>query len=320
MTGAPTARRGRRRRHGGGHRGSTGDRVRIARTVAAGDAVRRAGDDVRAGEVVLAAGTVLRPAHLGVLASIGVLDVAVVPKAARRRAVDRRRAGRGRRAAATGPDPGVEPSDAAGPRRRGRRRGRRPRPRARRRGRAGRGHRAGRRRVRRPRDQRRGEHGRLRRRQGWCSTRSAGCAGCRWPSSRPSRSPSASSAPTSRRGTPVFGLPGNPVSSMVSFELFARPALRQMMGQPSPGRPEVVAVADDGLRRRPDGKVHFHARPRPLRGPTAASTCAPPAPRAATSWPPPPAANGLAVVPDGDGIAPGGDVRVLLLADLEPGL
>ena len=30
--------------------------------------------------------------------------------------------------------------------------------------------------------------------------------------------------------TPVFGLPGNPVSSMVSFELFARPALRRMMG------------------------------------------------------------------------------------------
>jgi molybdopterin molybdotransferase len=60
---------------------ATGDRVRVARTVAAGDAVRRAGDDVRAGEVVLAAGTVLRPAHLGVLSSIGVLDVAVVPKA-----------------------------------------------------------------------------------------------------------------------------------------------------------------------------------------------------------------------------------------------
>ncbi|MCP4223447.1 MAG: molybdopterin molybdotransferase MoeA, partial [Actinomycetia bacterium] len=32
-------------------------------------------------------------------------------------------------------------------------------------------------------------------------------------------------------GTPVFGLPGNPVSSMVSFELFARPAIRAMMGR-----------------------------------------------------------------------------------------
>ena len=31
-------------------------------------------------------------------------------------------------------------------------------------------------------------------------------------------------------GTMVFGLPGNPVSSMVVFELFARPALRLMQG------------------------------------------------------------------------------------------
>ena len=30
-------------------------------------------------------------------------------------------------------------------------------------------------------------------------------------------------------GTPIFGLPGNPVSSFVSFELFARPALRKML-------------------------------------------------------------------------------------------
>ena len=38
------------------------------------------------------------------------------------------------------------------------------------------------------------------------------------------------------RGVPVFGLPGNPVSSLVSFEMFARPALRRMMGH-QPGRP-----------------------------------------------------------------------------------
>ena len=48
-------------------------------------------------------------------------------------------------------------------------------------------------------------------------------------------------------GVPVFGLPGNPVSSLVSFEMFARPALRQMMGHAEPFRPTVLAVADDGL-------------------------------------------------------------------------
>ncbi len=58
-------------------------------------------------------------------------------------------------------------------------------------------------------------------------------------------------------GVPVFGLPGNPVSSLVSFEMFARPALRRMMGHQRLARPSVVAVADDDLRRRPDGKIHL---------------------------------------------------------------
>ena len=57
--------------------------------------------------------------------------------------------------------------------------------------------------------------------------------------------------------TPVFGLPGNPVSSLVSFELFARPALRQMMGHADIDRPRVTAVADVDLRRGPDGKTHY---------------------------------------------------------------
>ncbi|MEI8240179.1 MAG: gephyrin-like molybdotransferase Glp, partial [Actinomycetota bacterium] len=39
------------------------------------------------------------------------------------------------------------------------------------------------------------------------------------------------------RVVPVFGLPGNPVSSLVSFELLARPALRQMAGHLHPQRP-----------------------------------------------------------------------------------
>ena len=60
-------------------------------------------------------------------------------------------------------------------------------------------------------------------------------------------------------GTPVFGLPGNPVSSMVSFELLAKPALRAMAGH-SPGDlgPALVrAVSDDELRRGRDGKTHY---------------------------------------------------------------
>lgn len=58
---------------------------------------------------------------------------------------------------------------------------------------------------------------------------------------------------------PVFGLPGNPVSSMVSFELFCRPGLRRMAGRAEADldRPVVHAVLDEALPRRPDGKVHF---------------------------------------------------------------
>jgi molybdenum cofactor synthesis domain-containing protein len=60
------------------------------------------------------------------------------------------------------------------------------------------------------------------------------------------------------RPIPVFGLPGNPVSSLVSFELLARPALRRMMGHDDIFRPRVTGISDDALRRSPgDGKVHW---------------------------------------------------------------
>ena len=58
---------------------------------------------------------------------------------------------------------------------------------------------------------------------------------------------------------PVFGLPGNPVSSLVSFELIARPALEVLMRTSSTmaGRRRIAAVIDHAVERQPDGKVHF---------------------------------------------------------------
>ena len=56
---------------------------------------------------------------------------------------------------------------------------------------------------------------------------------------------------------PVFGLPGNPVSSLVSFELFARPALRQMIGHRHLDRPVCRRSPSTGWPRRSDGKTHF---------------------------------------------------------------
>jgi molybdopterin molybdotransferase len=46
-----------------------------------------------------------------------------------------------------------------------------------------------------------------------------------------------------RAGRPVFGLPGNPVSAMVTFELFVRPTLRRMAGARAVDRPRVTARA-----------------------------------------------------------------------------
>ena len=113
-------------------------------------------------------------------------------------------------------------------------------------------------------------------------------------------------------GTPIFGLPGNPVSSIVSFEMLARPALRRMMGHRKLARQSLVAIADDGLTRRSDGKVHLmrvlaefrddgrcHVRSARAQGSHQLAATA--------------LANAIAVVPDGDGLAPGAEVAVLLL-------
>jgi molybdenum cofactor synthesis domain-containing protein len=119
------------------------------------------------------------------------------------------------------------------------------------------------------------------------------------------------------RPVPVFGLPGNPVSSLVSFELFARPGIRRLAGHPDGRlhRPRLAAVADDALTRRSDGKVHFarvvagvddegvlHVRSSGGQGSHQLAAAA--------------RADALAVLPDGEGVQAGGQVRVLLLGDV----
>jgi molybdenum cofactor synthesis domain-containing protein len=113
-------------------------------------------------------------------------------------------------------------------------------------------------------------------------------------------------------GTPVFGLPGNPVSSIVSFEMLARPALRRMMGHHRLARPSLIAIADDGLPRREDGKVHLlrvtaefgddgrcHVRSAKAQGSHQLAATA--------------LSNAIAIVPDGDGIPPGADVAIVMM-------
>jgi molybdopterin molybdotransferase len=57
-----------------------------------------------------------------------------------------------------------------------------------------------------------------------------------------------------RDDTLVFGLPGNPVSAMVTFILFARPAALAMQGR-DPAAPRATAVLEEGYRKKP-GRAH----------------------------------------------------------------
>jgi molybdopterin molybdotransferase len=112
-------------------------------------------------------------------------------------------------------------------------------------------------------------------------------------------------------GTPVFGLPGNPVSSLVSFELFARPALLLMMGHAARFRPEVAATAERAMPRKPDGKLHLD-RVR-VRSEGDSYLAARTGDQASNVLSATAAANGLALLPDGDGVPEGGAVRVMRL-------
>lgn len=57
-------------------------------------------------------------------------------------------------------------------------------------------------------------------------------------------------------GKPAFGLPGNPVSCMVCFEQFVRPSLLKMMGHGRIYRPVVDAVLKEDVKKKP-GRKHF---------------------------------------------------------------
>jgi molybdenum cofactor synthesis domain-containing protein len=119
---------------------------------------------------------------------------------------------------------------------------------------------------------------------------------------------------SSGRPVPVFGLPGNPVSSLVSFELLARPALRFIMGHSAPLlRPSIRAVADTPLNRSYDGKVHYQ-RVHGEFGEDGRYHVSAGGPQGSHQLAASALANALAEVPDGDGIPVGGDVTVYVLS------
>jgi molybdopterin molybdotransferase len=58
------------------------------------------------------------------------------------------------------------------------------------------------------------------------------------------------------QGKPVFGLPGNPVSTMVTFELFVAPAIDLLSGAPLPPLPFVEVILGEDLHEK-KGMTHF---------------------------------------------------------------
>jgi len=116
------------------------------------------------------------------------------------------------------------------------------------------------------------------------------------------------------RGRPFFGLPGNTVSVFVSFEVFVRPALLRMMGRP-PLRPEVQATLETDLEGLAERAVFARVRMRRSNGGwLAAST----GERSSNLLGTASRANGLARVALGTELMRAGErVRVLLFRDPE---
>lgn len=113
------------------------------------------------------------------------------------------------------------------------------------------------------------------------------------------------------RGVPLLGLPGNPVSAMVGFELFARPALLKMQGRRSWQRPIIQAIFTDQIRDRSERRQYvrvivesrdddFYARLTGEQGSGILTSMS--------------KANGLMIVPEGQElVGPGSRMPVLMI-------
>jgi len=118
--------------------------------------------------------------------------------------------------------------------------------------------------------------------------------------------------PKHGRRVPHIGLPGNPVSSMVTFELFGRPALMKMMGKTDWRRPVVKAIAEERIVNRGDPR-RFYARciVRERDGRYYASLTGPQGSGMLTSMV---YANALTVIPpEVDEVQPGEEIDVIML-------
>jgi len=113
------------------------------------------------------------------------------------------------------------------------------------------------------------------------------------------------------KGIPFFGLAGNPVSAMVNFELFVRPAILKMMGRRNLDKPTVKAVMEDAIANTDGRRVFTRVTVEKRGGGYVARLTGPQGSGILTSMA---LANGLAIVPeDKPGVKPGDEVEVMML-------
>jgi molybdopterin molybdotransferase len=113
------------------------------------------------------------------------------------------------------------------------------------------------------------------------------------------------------KSIPFFGLAGNPVSAMVNFELFVRPAILKMMGRKNLTKPTVRAVVKDAIENTDGRRVFTRVMVEKRGGGYFARLTGPQGSGILTSMA---LANGLAIVPeDKPGVKPGELVEVMML-------
>ncbi len=110
---------------------------------------------------------------------------------------------------------------------------------------------------------------------------------------------------------PLLGLPGNPVSAAVTFELLGRPVIRKMLGHTRLARPQVDVVVEDGVSDRAMRRHYVRARVEWRDGHFVAHTTGNQGSHILTSLL---NANALVIVPEGGvEVHPGDTARAIML-------
>ena len=113
------------------------------------------------------------------------------------------------------------------------------------------------------------------------------------------------------RTVPLMGLPGNPVSAMVAFEMFARPAIRIMLGKKKRARPTVDGVLTGSIRNEDGRRVYARVEVEFKNGEYRATPTGPQGSNILTSMS---KANGLAICPENlTGKDAGEQVQIIML-------